>query len=135
MFFTTMRGIPFWLGQLYAILNILFLFFGPAIEHSGAQNHGSYDERQRQDLVSVEAHIRAFKNDSAIAIARKLLEELKFQDQLKYLFYSLMLKIRFIIQFTLKIKPLIRGICLFSKYSLTSLDSSGSVLPTTKKNQ
>ncbi len=80
--FTTMRGIPKWLSQLYRILNIALLFLGPAIEHLGAQNHVSYDERQRQDLASVEAHVRSFKNDSAIAIAQKLLAELKVQDQL-----------------------------------------------------
>lgn len=82
LFFTTMRGIPLWLGQLYPTLTLLLLLLGPAIKHLGAQNHVSYDVRQKQDLVSVEAYLRSFKNDSAIAITRKLLDALKVQDQI-----------------------------------------------------
>lgn len=77
-----MHGIPLWLGQLRPILNILLLFLGSANTHLGAQNHVSFEERQRQYLASVEAHLRSFKNDSALAIAQKLLEELKVQDQM-----------------------------------------------------
>lgn len=82
LFFTTMRGIPKWPGQLYTVLPILFLFWGAAFAHLGAQNQVSTEERQLQDLACLKAQVRSFKNDSAIALAQKLLAALKVQDQL-----------------------------------------------------